>query len=187
MQQGHASASAGIAAAEWPVPGFPQSYLSPLKVKSGNYPELGIATPGDVIVRVFKNASEHANVLSRILLRRLPSSPGCRFLLRDHFCSFSWAGAIRSGARAVTQDWHFAGYEFIYLLWPWDLEIRFFLPIVPLTCLYLWRGCQALLVLAKRKPRVLGAAWIPIAAVLAVGTWVWMHGLAWPANFRTLD
>jgi hypothetical protein len=66
---------------------------------------------------------------------------------------------------------------------PWDLEIRFFLPIVPLACLYLWRGCQALFVLAKRKPRALGAAWIPIAAVLAVGAWAWMHGAGFASEF----
>lgn len=31
----------GSGPAEWPLPGYPQSYLSQLKVKNGNYPELG--------------------------------------------------------------------------------------------------------------------------------------------------
>ena len=155
MERDRVSASAGIAAAEWPVPGFPQSYLSQLKVKSGNYPELGMATPGDVVVRVVKNASAQSNLLSRILLRRLPQLAwmsifvaGPVFLIVLGWCHSVW----RTGGSV--QDWYFAGYEFIYLLWPWDLEIRFFLPIAPLACLYLWRGGQALVFLAKSNPRV---------------------------------
>ena len=184
MQRDRVSASAGIAAAEWPVPGFPQSYLSQLKVKSGNYPELGMATPGDVVVRVVKNASAQANLLSRILLRRLPQLAwmsifvaGPVFLIVLGWCHSVW----RTGGGV--QDWYFAGYEFIYLLWPWDLEPRFFLPVVPLACLYLWRGGQALVFLAKSNPRVVGAVWLPVAAILAAGTWEWMHGSGVASQF----
>ena len=63
-------ASAGIAAQEWPVAGFPHSYVAQLKLKEGNYPELGFATPKDVAVRILKNAYERANLLSQMLLRR---------------------------------------------------------------------------------------------------------------------
>jgi hypothetical protein len=187
MRQDHGSASAGIAAAEWPVPGFPQSYLSQLRVKSGNYPELGMATPGDVIVRVAKNASEHANLLSRVLLRRLPQLAwmsvfvaGPLLLVVLGWCYSIW----RTGGDV--QDWYFVGYEFIYLVWPWDLEIRFFLPIAPLACLYLWRGCQALLLLAKTKPRVVGTVWIPVAAILTVSAWLWMHECGFASDFRNI-
>src|SRR5258708_11661732 len=184
MRQDHEGASAGIAAAEWPVPGFPQSYLSQLKVKSGNYPELGMATPGDVVGRVVKNASAQANLLSRILLRRLPQLAwmsifvaGPVFLIVLGWCHSVW----RTGGGV--QDWYFAGYEFIYLLWPWDLEIRFFLPIAPLACLYLWRGGQALVFLAKRNPRVVGAVWLPVAAILAARAGEWMHGSGFASQF----
>lgn len=177
MQRDNESASAGIAAAEWPVPGFPQSYLSQLKVKSGNYPELGMATPSDVVVRVVKNASAQANLLSRILLRRLPQLAWMSIFVAGPllFVTLGWCYSIWRTGGGV-QDWYFAGYEFIYLLWPWDLEIRFFLPIAPLACLYLWRGGQALVFLAKSNPRVLGAVWLPVAAIFAAGAWQWMHG-----------
>ena len=44
---------------EWPIGGYPRSYLSQLGVKSGNYPELGPASLADVPVRVAKNLTEH--------------------------------------------------------------------------------------------------------------------------------
>jgi hypothetical protein len=184
MQRDRVSASAGIAAAEWPVPGFPQSYLAQLKVKSGNYPELGMATPSDVVFRVVKNASAHANLLSRILLRRLPQLAwmsifvaGPILLIVLGWCHSIW----RTGGSVL--DWYFAGYEFIYLLWPWDLEIRFFLPIAPLACLYLWRGGTALVFLSKSNSRAVGAVWLPVAATLAIGTWEWMHGAGFASQF----
>jgi hypothetical protein len=69
MQRGKVEASAGIAAEEWPVPGFPHSYLAQLKVKSGEYPELGMAKLRDVPVRIFKNACGYSNLLNQVLLR----------------------------------------------------------------------------------------------------------------------
>jgi hypothetical protein len=48
--------------------------------------------------------------------------------------------------------------------------------VAPLACLYIWRGLKALAFLAREKPRVLGAVWLPVAALLTAGTWFWMHG-----------
>jgi hypothetical protein len=184
MQRDRVSASAGIAAAEWPVPGFPHSYLSQLKVKSGNYPELGMATPGDVVARVVKNASAHANLLSRILLRRLPQLAYVSIFVAGPviLVALGWFRSVWRTGGGV-QDWYFAGYEFIYLLWPWDPETRFFLPIAPLACLYLWRGGQELVFLAESNPRVVGMVWLPVAAILASGTWEWMHGSGFASQF----
>jgi len=39
-------------------------------------------------------------------------------------------------------EWYFAGYELIYLLWPWTMELRFLLPIAPLACFYIWQGAK---------------------------------------------
>jgi hypothetical protein len=170
-------ASAGISAQEWPVPGFPHSYLSQLKVKSGNYPELGMATARDIPIRILKNANEQSNLLSRILLHRPVyvawisiMSIGALILIILGWCYSVWptGGGL--------QEWYFAGYEFIYLLWPWELEWRFFLPIAPFACLYLWHGGKALVSLAKNKPRVLGAVWLPIAICLTLRAWFWVHG-----------
>jgi len=42
-------------------------------------------------------------------------------------------------------EWYFVGHEAMYLLWPWDLELRFLLPVAPLAGLYAWRGGRRLL------------------------------------------
>jgi hypothetical protein len=45
-----------------------------------------------------------------------------------------------------------------------------------LACLYLWRGLEAVILLAKNKPRLLGLVWLPVAVFLSICTWLWMHG-----------
>jgi hypothetical protein len=177
VHSGRLDASAGIAASEWPVPGFPQSYMSQLKVKSGNYPELGMATPRDIAARVFQNACDHGNLLSRMLLRRLPQVAWMSVLVAGPLLliALGWFSSIWSKGGGL-QDWYFAGYEFIYLLWPWSTEARFFLPIAPLACLYAWQGAEVLASLAKNKPRMLGAVWFPVAIFLSVCAFFWTHG-----------
>lgn len=170
---------------EWPTPGYPQSYLAQLKVKSGNYPELGMATLVDLPARVLRNAADDSILLSQTLLR--------------HWIDVAWMSLLVIGPIALIllglgstawrsegglQEWYFIGYQFIYLLWPWKLEPRFFLPVIPLACFYLWRGGKTLLVLAKDKPRLLGLTWYPVAVILAVSSWFWMHG-SWFATRMT--
>jgi hypothetical protein len=74
------------------------------------------------------------------------------------------------------QEWYFAGYGLIYLAWPWNFEPRF--AVAPLACLYLWRGARTIGLSARNKPRELGLAWFPVALVLTVFAWLWMHGSA---------
>ena len=176
--------SAGIAATDWPVPGFPQSYLSQLKVKSGNYPELGMATPSDIPVRILRNASGYCNLLSRMLLRRLPPLAWMSIFVAGPLLLIilGWAYSVRPTGGCL-QDWYFVGYGFIYLLWPWTPEVRFFLPVAPLAALYAWRGVEALVFLAKKKPRVLGIVWFPVAVLLAASAWLWMHGSGTASQF----
>ncbi len=171
-------ASAGISAEEWPLPGFPHSYLSQLKVKDGRYPELGMATPSDIPVRILRNAYEHANFLCQMLLQRWIyiawmsiATVGMLLLVALGWCYSVWL------SRGGLQEWYFAGYEFIFFLWPWQLDARFFLPVAPLACLYAWRAGKALGFLAKNKPRMLGFVWFPIAILLTVNAWFWMHGI----------
>jgi hypothetical protein len=42
--------------------------------------------------------------------------------------------------------------------------------------LYVWRAGKALVFLAKNKPRLLGAVWFPVAALLMTSAWFWVHG-----------
>ena len=44
---------------EWPIGGYPRSYIAQLGVKSGNHPELGAASLADIPSRVAKNLAEH--------------------------------------------------------------------------------------------------------------------------------
>ncbi len=52
---------------EWPLSGYPGSYLTQLRLKSGNYPELGQASFLDIPRRVSENARSHASFLSEVL------------------------------------------------------------------------------------------------------------------------
>jgi hypothetical protein len=174
----HPEASAGIAAQEWPVPGFPHSYVAQLKLKDGRDPELGMATLRDIPSRMLKNAYQHANLLSQMLLQRRIyiawmsiATFGMLLLIALGWCYRLWASG------GSLQDWYFAGYEFIYFLWPWDMEPRFFLPVAPLACFYAWYGGKAVVALARDRPRILGIIWFPIAILLAVNSWFWMQGI----------
>ena len=192
MYHGRIPASAGISATQWPLIGFPQSYLSQLKVKKGNYPELGLATPRDVVIRVLENARDEAEMLSRTLMRILPvvrTAPiegvqGSRahvgwtsiFVAVPLFLvALGWCDSIRRTGGGL-QEWYFAGYEFIYLLWPWDFEPRFFLPIAPLVCLYLWRGGETVILLARSNPRIIAKAWLPVGTILTISAGFSIHG-----------
>jgi hypothetical protein len=163
---------------EWPLPGYPRPYLDQLKVKNGNYPELGMATPKDVAARVAKNALEHGVLLEQTLYRQWINVAWMSALILGPIILIllGWGYSIWLTGGGGLQEWYFAGHEFIYLLWPWNLEARFFLPIAPLACLYLWRGGEALVHLAKSSPRLLGMVWVPISAVLTISTVMWMRG-----------
>jgi hypothetical protein len=186
MHRGTVAASSGVSALEWPVPGFPQSYVAQLKVKSGNNPELGTATLSDIPARIFSNASDHSNMLSRLLLRRLPQLAWMSIFVAGPLILLvvGWFSSVWPKGGNL-EEWYFAGYEFIYLLWPWRLETRFFMPVAPLACLYVWRGGKTLFVLAKNKPRVLGLFWFPVGMFLAFWASLWMFGAGSPGQFSS--
>jgi hypothetical protein len=170
-------ASDGIGAQEWPVLGFPHSYVAQLKVKNGNYPELGLATPRDIAVRVLDNAYHYSYLLSKMLLRGSAYITFISILILGPLLliALGWCYSVWPKGGGL-QDWYFAAYGFIYLLWPWTPEPRFFLPVAPLACFYIWRGANALLFLAKIKPRLLGFVCFPPTVLLTVATWLWMNG-----------
>ncbi|MGB2589700.1 MAG: hypothetical protein WA853_11330 [Candidatus Acidiferrum sp.] len=170
---------------EWPVPGYPQSYLAQLKVKSGNNPELGMATLRDIPVRVLKNAADGSVLLSQSLLHRWVDVAWMSALVTGPIvlALLGWGVSVWR-RRGSIQDWYFMTFLAIYLLWPWKMETRFLLPVAPLACFYIWRGGAAILSLAKHRPRLLALAWYPMAVILAVSSWFWMHG-EWIASQMT--
>jgi hypothetical protein len=177
LSRGHAAASAGIGVEEWPVLGFPRSYVAQLPLKSGRHPELGMATLPDVGIRIVKNAAEYANLLSRMLVQRMPDLAWMSILVAGPLLlmAFGWGHSVWLTGGDL-QDWYFAGYWFIYLLWPWGGEIRFFVPVSTLACLYMWRGGKALILSATNSPRALGIVCVPLAGLLAACAWLWMYG-----------
>jgi hypothetical protein len=177
MQHGRVEASAGIGAAEWPLPGFPHSYLAQLKVRNGNDPELGLATPLDIPLRVVDNARAHCQLLIAMLLRLLPPVDWTSIfvILPLLLIVLGWWDSLQR-AKGGLQEWYFVAYEFIYLLWPWNLETRFFVPIAPLACLFLWRGGSAFVLLARNKARAIAITSLPVTIALAIFAWFDIHG-----------
>lgn len=161
---------------EWPIGGYPKSYFSQLWLESGNEPEQGRATPGDVIRRVARNAVDRATNVVDLLARRggPPEWSSPVVLVTIGLVVTGVAASIIHGGGAL-HDWYYIGHEAMYLLWPWEFEERFFLPVIPLTCLYLWRGGQVLLRLAAARPRAFGRGLLPLALVLGAGSLAWLR------------
>ena len=163
---------------EWPsVGGYPQSYLAQLTVKSGNRPELGTVSLSDVPARVAQNVKDRMAFVM-VLLTHLRAEwfsalvPGLAVLMLTGV----WVSLRRGGGSWPA--WYFVGHEAMYAVWPWNFEERFFLPVAPLACLYLWRGAQATVDAASRQPRVVGAASCVVAvfSAAAAGAEIWASG-----------
>lgn len=161
---------------EWNLPGYPAPYLEQLKVKNGNYPELGMATLGDLPTRIVTNAFAQSDLLARLVLRH-GVNPSKTFLLVVPvlLVAVGWAYSIWQARGERILEWYFAGSEFIYLLWPWKMEARFFLPVAPLACFYVWKSIKAMHIVAVSKPRIVGAVWFPWGSLLGISGWRWIY------------
>ena len=143
--------------AEWPLGGYPRSYLSQLTVKDGNDPELGPASLADLPARVGRNLVAQASEVVELVTRK-----GCCRTLEWFspwvFCPLLLIlvglGTSVANSAGRWYDWYFMVYAVMYLVWPWNLEQRFYVPVAPLACLYLWRGATALFRWTAQKPRV---------------------------------
>jgi hypothetical protein len=166
---------------QWPtVEGYPRSYVAQLRVKDGNYPELGTASLADVPSRVTRNLDDRAVGLIRLLTRKEYINPSWFSVFVLGTVALVVLGVLSSIARGFggLVGWYFIGHEAIYLLWPWYGNIRFFLPVAPLACLYLWRGGKYFAWLASHHPRRVGTFILPVSGFLAVGAGV----TSWPSG-----
>ncbi len=161
--------SAKREAPEWPMlEGHPRSYISQLRVKSGIQPELGTASFSDIPLRVITNIPDRAAGLVSVLARKdyihsswlSPLVFGSVLLIALGLVWSLWYGG---GSLAA---WYFFSYEAMYSVWPWPFEMRFLLPVMPLACLYLWRGGTVIRGVAERMPRAIGLAGV-VVGVLA--------------------
>src|SRR5215813_499380 len=143
---------------EWPVDGYPRPYVEQLAVRNGNEPELGRATLADIPGRIAQNITDRSAALDALAT----GHTGSRLIAVRWFLPWILGpvvliviGLVRSirGSGGTLAEWYFIFHEAIYLLWPWDFEIRFFLPVAPLACLYAWRGVQGCLTVVRRRLR----------------------------------
>jgi hypothetical protein len=154
---------------DWPLPGYPHGYLSQLSVKEGNHPELGLATPKDILVRVERNLRESTIFLAETLYHRWidpswtsPVVAGIAILIA---CGL-WSSLLRSDSQLCAL--YFIFFEGVYLLWPWFTGVlRFALAVLPLACFYLAEGVVALRRWSRESPRQLGILFLPLSFVLA--------------------
>jgi hypothetical protein len=162
---------------EWSLPGYPRPYLQQLLLKSGNEPQLGYATWRDVGVRIKTNLQDETAMFVELFSSHWINVAWWSVVIAGPFflILLGWGYSVWRARGDALQEWFFAGYQFIYVLWPWKMEVRFFLPAAPLACLYLWKGIQALGVLVKNKPVLLGIVWMPISVILAVKSILWLY------------
>jgi hypothetical protein len=157
------------APAEWPLPGYPGPYLEQVKLKSGNHPELGMATWSDIPTRVNENLLIESGILAQLVLRHgINRRKVAIVVIPVLLIAIGWAYSIWKSRGMELIDWYFAGYELIYLLWPWTMEPRFLLPIAPLACFYIWQGSRAMISASRGNPRVVGIIWFPVALLVAI-------------------
>jgi len=154
---------------DWPLPGRGESYLAQLRLKSGNNPELGLASPKDIVLRVANNLKQSTTLFGEMLLQHWISpswsSPVIIGLI-VLVLSGLWSSLWRSKSQLCAL--YFICYECIYLLWPWfSGMVRFGLAVLPLACLYLAEGVLAILQWSREHPRRVGAVFLPVSIVLA--------------------
>lgn len=168
------------------IGGYPQSYFRQLEMKNGNMPEAGKASWSDIPARIEKNLNDRAVVLAQLLTRKgyINSTWISPFVIVPVFFILMGLGSSIWCNGGGLPEWYFVFHEGMYLLWPWNFEIRFFLPVAPLACLYLWRGTKAVLGLFPQfKPRAVGTLtfFISLAVSLDAVPYGWNSGKAQPA------
>jgi len=158
----------------WPVHGFQESYVAQLKLKSGNNPELGMATWRDVLKRPLENEDDMVTSIAGLLTHKqiAPAwySPATVIPLALLLIGLAYSFCKTGGGIA---EWYFVSYQVLYLFWPWDFEWRFQLPIAPLAALYLWRGALRCWRWIERMPRAAGATGCIVAIYGVLSSSVW--------------
>ena len=167
---------------EWPtIHGYQENYLAQLKLKSGNDPELGMATWRDVILRPIHNADDRAAALTGLLTRKKMApawySPGT--LIPLGLVLLGLGAALYSTGGGIL-EWYFVSYEAMFLFWPWNFELRFVLPVLPLFCLYMWRGAVLLWHWAQDNSRAVGLYLLLLAAAGCLSSIAWGWNVEYP-------
>lgn len=173
---------------DWPLPGYPESYVSQLRLKLGNYPELGFANASDVLLRVEKNVRERTTVLTETLtahdIHRSYSSLAIAIPL--FLVLIGWVASLWGTGEDILA-WYFGGFELIYILWPWEFEFRFLLPSMPLACLFLYRGARKMSEWSRLYPRRVAMCFLPVGTLLCALAFrnSWEAGPSWSTGVQS--
>jgi hypothetical protein len=163
----------------WPVHGFQESYVAQLRLKNGNNPELGMATWRDVLKRPIENEDDMATSMVGIFMHRQISaawySPATVIPLVLLLIGLAHSFSTSSGGEIT--EWYFVSYQFLYLFWPWNFELRFQLPMAALAALYMWRGGAVFFGWLRRTPRTIGIVCAVLAAMGVLSSLVWGSGI----------
>jgi hypothetical protein len=172
----------------WPVHGFQESYIAQLKLKNGNNPESGMATWADVVERPIENEDDMATATVGLLAHKLVApawySPATAIPLALLMVGLAYSFRNTGGGGVI--EWYFVSYQFLYLFWPWNFELRFQLPVAPLSALYIWRGGRLLWRWAQPAPRAAGLISLIVAALGALGSVVWGLGNPHPPALASI-
>jgi hypothetical protein len=167
---------------EWPVHGYQEHYLAQLKLKSGNDPELGLATWRDILWRPVQNADDRAAALVGLLTRKQMApawySPGTVIPLGLVLLGLG-VSLCKNGGGFL--EWYFISYEAMFLFWPWRFELRFVLPVLPLACLYMWRAGGQLWRFARDESRALGWIFFLLSAVGCLSSTIYGRSVEHPS------
>jgi hypothetical protein len=159
---------------QWPVHGFQESYAAQLRLKSGNHPELGMATLGDVLKRPLENEDDMATSMVELFGHKQVSaawySPATVVPLS--LLLIGLVNSFRLTGGAIT-EWYFLSYQFLYLFWPWNFELRFQVPVAPLAALYIWRGGALLWRWARAVPRLAITVCFALSTLGAASSAIW--------------
>jgi len=154
---------------DWALPGYPGPYLQQLGLKSGNHPELGMAHWQDIPGRVSRNLAAESDILTQLVLRHGVKQNRVEVIIVPLLLiAVGWLCSVAKAKGTEFVDWYFAGYQFIYLLWPWTMDPRYLLPIAPLACFYLWRGMKGAVHSMQERPRLAGGVGGLLALLLAI-------------------
>jgi hypothetical protein len=174
---------------DWPLPGYPESYVSQLRLKLGNYPELGFANAADLVERVRTNVRERTAVLAETLtshwIHRSYSTLAIAIPLLLTVAGV--ADSLLGGSGQDILAWYFIGFEVIYILWPWQFEFRFLFPSMPLACLFIYRGAKKVALWSSQYPRLVAACFLPVCMFLCAIALrnSWTTGLSWDAGVQS--
>lgn len=147
-----------------------QSYVSQIRFRVPQQPELGLAGPAELFTRFAKNVSLQFGHWGELFLH-IPWIDSRWYspfvLLLGLLVLVGLIDRLRS--KADVFEWYALAYLGMYALWPFDEGARFILPLYPLLFYYSWIGARLLLgegqMLSRRKLKALSVLTAVVAAM----------------------